>query len=200
MYFDGMDCLQRFKLKEAEQAKKNSVVANHMDGFLKGSSRHPDHLGLRFCKNCNRFVPIQNFATGTRRFQCKRHAYIAVGRHSKAKMMAKPQKRALNKVWIQAYLDAKRQFNQKRIDIKQAEIDKFVRANVDIEMDTKSFYENLAISIVPVDPTQILSVLNVALVTTRTRRLLMQQLRRFGIEQYSSLLQTQTSGENSSIH
>ena len=198
MYFDGMDCLQRFKLQEVEQAKKNSVVANHMDGFLKGSSRHPDHLGLRFCKNCNRFVPIQNFATGTRRFQCNLHAYIAVGRHSKAKMMAKPQKRALNKVWIQAYCDSKRQFNQTRIDIKQAEIDTIVRANVDAKTD-KSIYENLAISIVPVDPTQILSVSNAVLVATRTRKLLMQQLKRFGPEQYCSLLQTSTAGEHSSI-
>ena len=197
-FYGIMNSLGRFKLKEAEQAKNNSVVANGIDEFLKGTSRHPDHLGLRFCKDCKRFIPIQKFASGVRRFICKRHFWRAVGRHSKVKMMGQPQKRALNRVWIQAHSDSRRQFNQKRIDIKQAEIDTIVRANVDAT-ETNSIYQNLAISIVPVDPTQILSVSNAVLVSTRTRKLLMQQLKRGGPEHYFSLLQQRTAGESSSI-
>jgi hypothetical protein len=110
-------------------------------------------------------------------------------------MLKNPQKRALSKVWARAYTD-RRRFEQPRIGIKQAEIDQLLTVGVEDEMrDNVILYENLAkgVAIIPVDPSKVLCMSNVAVVATSTRKLLLKQWKRLGKEAYSKLIRKEQS-------
>jgi len=109
-------------------------------------------------------------------------------------MLSDPNKRALNQVWARAYKDS-RLFKQTRIAITQTEIAKILSGGVvgGIEK-TGVLYAAGGVAIVPVDPTKVLSVSNLALVLTSTRSPLMKQWKKMGKEGYCKLL----TGSNAS--
>ena len=166
-----------------------------MCGHCAGYPCVPDPAGkVRFCTHCEDFIPITPFPSGPRRFVCKAHMRASC-RRSTQKMLGNPQKRALSKVWARAYTD-RRRFDQPRIGIKQAEIDKLLTVGVADEMrDNVLLYDNLAkrVAVIPIDPSKVLCVSNAALVAFSTRKLLLKQWKRFGKEAYSKLLQKEHS-------
>ena len=151
--------------------------------------------GVRFCVRCEDFIPVEQFPSGIRRYLCKLHMWTTSGKRSKAKRLSDPRKHALSKMWGRCYDDSK-QFKQKRIDIKQDEIDELLKQfeYVQDEIDDEgSPYEVIPheIAIVPVEPTKMLSKSNAALVEATTRKALMRQLKNMGTEGYCRLLQKQ---------
>lgn len=170
-------------------------MCSQMCGHCAGYPCVPDPPGgVRFCTHCEDFIPIKQFPTGIRRYICKAHMRASCKR-STQKMFQNPQKRALSKVWARAYKDCKR-FEQTRLGITQAELDKLLTVGVVDELrENVALYENLArgTAIVPVDPTKILCVSNAALVATSTRKLLLKQLKRSGNRDYSTLLHKEES-------
>ena len=160
-----------------------------------GCPRVPDHGGLRFCVHCADFIPIESFPSGTRRYLCKKHMWQAIGQHSKAKMSKDPRKRALNLMWGRAYDDS-RKFKHARIELKQADIDRLLTADVAEEVEENvAIYQKLAneLAVVPVDPTKVLCKLNSTIVASRTRRLLIKQWKLFGKEEYCKSLRKEQS-------
>ena len=98
-------------------------------------------------------------------------------------------------MWARAYTD-RRRFEQPRIGIKQAEIDQLLTVGVADEMrDNVLLYQNLAkrVAVIPIDPSKVLCMSNVAVVATSTRKLLLKQWKRLGKEAYSKLLRKEQS-------
>jgi hypothetical protein len=121
--------------------------------------------------------------------------WIASGKNSSKKMLSDPQKRALNQVWARAYKDS-RFFKQTRIAITQTEIAKILAAGVLSGIEkTGVLYAAGGVAIVPADPTKVLSVSNLALVTPSTRRVLMKQWKSSGEEGYCKLLPGSNASE-----
>ena len=147
-----------------------------MCGHCTGSPAVPDPPGgVRFCTHCEKFIPLIKFPSGTRRYVCKMHMWIASGKASSKKMLKVPHKRALNQVWARAYKDS-RLFKQTRIALTQAEIAKILAVVVaDGKEKAGAAYEAGGIAVVPVDPNKVLSASNSALVATSTRSVLMKQ-------------------------
>jgi hypothetical protein len=149
----------------------------------------PDPGGLRYCTHCENFIPTTSFPSGPRRYVCKAHMREGC-RLSTQKMLQKPQKHALHKVWARAYKDRKR-FKQTRIGLKQDEIDKLLTAGVENEIrENVALYTRLAkrFAVVPADPTKVLCASNAVLVTTSTRTLLLKRLKLLGAGAYCELL------------
>ena len=88
----------------------------------------------------------------------------------------------MNQVWARAYTDSGF-FKQARIAITQTEIGKILAVGVAGGIKkTGVLYEVGGVAIVPVDPTKVLSVSNLALVATSMRIVLMKQWKSFGKE------------------
>ena len=67
--------------------------------------RERDRDGKRFCRMCDDYLPLAAFPAGQRRYACRTHLWERVGRPAKRKMLAKPQKRLLSRLWMQCYKD-----------------------------------------------------------------------------------------------
>ena len=119
----------------------------------------------------------------------------ASAQRSTKKMLNKPQKRALHKLWARCYKDCSL-FQQTGVGIKQGEIDQLLKLGLTDEIETNDgLYEKLAQStaIVPIDPTKLLCISNAVLVSPKTRALLMKQWKRLGPEEYSNSLTRELS-------
>jgi hypothetical protein len=166
-----------------------------MCGHCAGYPCVPDPPGgVRYCTHCEDFKAITSFPSGPRRYICKAHMRASCKR-STQKMLRNPQKRGLSKVWARAYKD-RRLFEQTRIGIKQAEIDRLLTVGVADEIkENPVLYGNLAkrVAVVPIDPSKVLCMSNATLVATSTRKLLLKQWKRLGKEEYSKLLRKEQS-------
>ena len=161
-----------------------------MSWHCKNNPSVPDQNGVRFCTHCEEFISLAKFPSGTRRYICKAHLWIASGQRSAKKMRNNPQKKSLTKVWARAYKDC-RVFKQTRIAITQAEISKLL----DRIEKTGTVLETGEIALVPADPTKVLSVSNSALVETSTRSVLIKQWKRSGKDEYCKILQGSDASE-----
>jgi hypothetical protein len=149
----------------------------------------PDQNGVRYCKHCKEFIPLNKFPSGPRRYVCKAHMWTSSGQRSTKKMRANPEKMLLTKVWARAYKD-RGVFKQTRIAITQTEIGDLLR-----ELDVTLSHGEIAL--VPTDPTVILSVSNSALVSINTRNALMKKWKNSGKDEYCKLLQENDASEAS---
>jgi hypothetical protein len=154
----------------------------------------PDPGLVRYCTKCETFISLTLFPSGPRRFLCKAHMRAGCKRATE-KMLENPKKRALNKVWARAYKDRER-FQQKRIGIKQAGIDRLLTAGVADEVgENIALYTRLGkrVAVVPADPSKILRASNAVLVTTSTRTLLLKRWKLLGKGAYCESLRKEQS-------
>jgi hypothetical protein len=115
----------------------------------------PDHpCGERFCRKCDKFLPLGSFPNGQRRYVCRLHYTQAAKpgggiakKHSSSRRpkTIEPSVRvASQNVWHAAYTDAMKQFGFSGVALTQPEMRELFREE-GIEIDR-------AYRVIPVDP------------------------------------------------
>ena len=158
--------------------------------------------GIRFCTICDGFRPVSEFPTGPRRYTCKVHMWETTGKRVKAKMMSDSNTRILFRLWGKAYDDSKR-FSSARRTLEDGEAQPKDHANVSItqreieqllctatDYSVKGMYNNPTriakqIAVVPINPTEVLSLSNAALVPNTVKRQLFRAWKTGGLEGYT---------------
>jgi len=170
--------------------------------------------GFRFCTACEEFRPVSEFPTGPRRYSCKMHMWATAGKKSKAKRMADTSKRIMFRLWGKAYDDCKRfnrawrtlddidaqPKNHAHISITQREIEQLLCTATDYSV--KGMYDNpmriaRQIAVVPVNPTEVLSLSNAALVPNTVKRQLFRAWKLGGLEGYTKSIREAEKGPGS---
>ena len=114
-------------------------------------------VGLRFCFDCQKLIPLSEFMSGPRIFKCRPHFL----EWRRTLVSATPVKRSLNRIRIESHQDLAI-FGQKPMSIGSDEI----RALLTPEQ----LLDSSNVSIVPLDPREPLSMSNCAVITTDQRR------------------------------
>jgi hypothetical protein len=162
--------------------------------------------GVRFCTVCDSFLPVGEFPLGTRRYSCKKHMWATAGKRAKAKRMADTNKMILFRLWGKAYDDSKRfnrawrtlddtdtqPMNHAHISITQREIEQLLYIATDYS--STSVYDHHGefakrFAVVPVNPKEVLSLCNAALVPNTVKRQLFRSWKLDGLDGYNSLFQ-----------
>jgi hypothetical protein len=161
--------------------------------------------GIRFCTACDKFRKVSEFPTGPRRFSCKMHMWATAGKKAKAKRMADTNKRIMFRLWGKAYDDCKRlniawrtlddidaqPKNRAHISITQREIEQLLGmatamatdySSTEVQGGPMEFAKGIAV--VPVNPKEVLSISNAALVPNTTKRQLFRSWKQDGLEGY----------------
>jgi hypothetical protein len=171
--------------------------------------RVPDPKGCRYCTMCKDWLPLENFPSGKRRYSCKKHRWEQFGKRAKRKHMANTENKLIWTLWIKAYSDSKlfqsiRDQNPTnpvppkpmRVNISQKEIELLLFCMVktlDITSTMCTMIDDLTdlgkrIAIVPISPTEVVSLSNAALVPSTRKRQLFKAFRANGLQGYTSTL------------
>lgn len=132
--------------------------------------RERDRDGKRFCRMCDDYLPLAAFPAGQRRYACRTHLWQRVGRPAKRKMLAKPQKRLLSRLWMQCYKD-RLVFGHARVELTQAELAGLLEAAAG---DDETASE---LVVVPKDPRRPLSLSNAVLASREARAKMLARAR-----------------------
>jgi hypothetical protein len=145
----------------------------------------PDYNGVRFCKACNKFLPICEFPNGQKRYTCKTHLWLRVGSKAAKRLLANPRKKLLTHMWTQCYKDLRRLARCLGLDaldksqmLTQADIGSMLDASADLEREGSQLPDPMAV--LPVNLMEPLSTTNAALVTKDERQRLFDKLRSVG--------------------
>jgi hypothetical protein len=172
--------------------------------------------GLRYCKPCKDWLPVDKFPIGKRRYCCKAHRWEKFGKRAKGKHMANAKNKLVFTLWLKAYSDSKRfnsasadmtkpgSSNHARVNISQKEIELLLRGMVEMCCLTTtmcSMYEDLTAlgkhtAIVPISPTELISISNAALVPSAVKRNLIKAFRFDGVDGYVKALRSAESQPN----
>ena len=178
----------------------------------------PDPREGRYCKLCKDWLPVENFPSGKRRYICNLHRWERFGRLAKRRHFANSENKIVFGYWLKIYSDAKwfksvweatptkpgSSTIAMRVNIYQKEIKLLLQCMVD-SFDIKSSichtYRDLAdlgkrTAIIPISPTQIVSLKNAALVPSTLKRQLLRVFRQDGIEAYKTQLRIAETAEN----
>jgi hypothetical protein len=172
--------------------------------------------GIRFCTACDNFLPVSQFPVGPRRFLCKTHMWATAGKKAKAKRMADTNKMILFRLWGKAYDDSKRfnrawrtpddtdaqSINHAHISITQREIEQLL--HIATNYSSEAVYDNhrefaRRIAVVPVNPKEVLSLCNAALVPNTIKRQLFRSWKLDGLEGYNQLFQEESERSTNSV-
>ena len=79
--------------------------------------------GLRFCRLCDMYLPVEKFYTGrVRRFECRMHALERAKRYRRDRKGSDPAKMVVARVWHALYMDAKAIYNRRRAGLSQSDV------------------------------------------------------------------------------
>jgi len=179
--------------------------------------RIPDPDGKRYCTACKAWLPVKNFPTGKRRYSCKLHRWERFGKSAKAKHMANAENKLLNTLWLKAYSDSKlfkpvgadapttpESSNPvARVNITHKQINKLIQCMVDtfrFKSNLCSMYKDLLelakhTALVPIEPTEVVSFENAALVPSSVKRQLLKAFRQDGAHGYRRALRVAEAQE-----
>ena len=133
--------------------------------------------GKRYCRHCDKFLAIESFPAGPRRYVCRMHMYQRVKVPARLRVQADDKRCALSKLWDRCRTDSKA-LGHTRIQITQHEIAEI--------LEDKGI--DLTYAIVPAKPSTVLSRENFAVVFNETRRALMWAHKVGGEKLYLSTL------------
>lgn len=151
-----------------------------------GLAAVPDYDGRRYCRACRDFIPLAEFPRGQRRFTCKKHLWLRIGKRAHQRLVDKPHKRMLASMWMRLWKD-RCVFGHAIVNLKQADIQSLLQDRVfDEGVDRNQILSQL--SIVPLDPKKLLDQANAVVVAHVARRQLLQAYRDGDMEQYASRL------------
>ena len=171
--------------------------------------------GIRFCTACDNFLPVSEFPLGPRRYSCKMHMWTTAGEKARANRMADTNKRVLLRLWGKAYDDSNRfnrawrtldgidahTSNHAYISITQREIEQLLGtatnySSMGVHDHPMEFAKRIAV--VPVNPKDVLSLSNAALVPNTIKRQLFRSWKLDGLEGYFNLFhEAECSAESS---
>ena len=134
--------------------------------------RERDRDGKRFCRMCDDYLPLAAFPAGQRRYACRTHLWERVGRPAKRKMLAKPQKRLLSRLWMQCYKD-RLVFGHARVELTQAELAALLGAAAAAGDDETAS----ELAVLPKDPRMPLSLSNAVLASREERAKMLARAR-----------------------
>ena len=205
-------CLRFYYIRDSVTLLNESVMVLASPGTQTGpfepriSKIHhsvPDPPEGRYCKICKDWVPVNNFPSGKRRYSCNLHRWETYGKMAKRKHMAHGENKILFNLWIKAYSDSKRfspvwekEINQPgsskvamRVQISHKEIKQLLECMVHSFNITSNLNRNLSeiaedTTMVPISPTEIVSIANIAFVPSFIKRKLLRAFRLEGIEGY----------------
>ena len=138
----------------------------------------PDLDNRRFRRACETTLPLEAFPPGTRRYLCRRHAWLRVKKPSKERALADPLRRLVDRLWKRGWDDAQTAFGHGRVALRQADIAGLLPEGGDGGGGDKP------LAIVPADPIQLLSNENVVVVGMDVRRRLLRAYRAGGANMY----------------
>ena len=148
----------------------------------------PDLGNRRFCRACEKTLPIEAFPAGTRRYLCRRHMYLRVKKPSKERALADPHKKLFWVLWKRCWSDARRVFGQAGVGVTQGEIAATLAGlNASSGVVDDNTQHNLAV--IPKDPTQPVSRANMVIVGCGDRKRLIKVLRKDGAVKYQEELE-----------
>jgi hypothetical protein len=157
---------------EIEDSQHADEINSKVMNVLSKPTKVPDLNGVRFCRVCNEFLPIDMFPIGQRRFTCRPHLWERIGKKSRKALLLKPRKRLLASIWTRCYKDAR--MLGLSLVLKQADISRILDT---IEEQSP----NLCIDEVALVPRELsvpMSKENTALVSKQERQALLDKLRR----------------------
>ena len=134
----------------------------------------PDVDGRRWCRHCDKTLPVALFPSGRRRYICRKHVWERVTKLSTQLSMQDPQRSRLWLLWKRCWTDARTVFKQTRVGIVQGDIEALLRG---VQGD--------GVSVMPADPTRVLCTKNAVLVQTPKRPQLVRAWRAGGAEGYA---------------
>jgi len=140
-----------------------------------------DYLGTqteRWCKECKDFICLSLFRKGSVDFLCRKHMYNKSGRKAMEKQRNKPENVGIISIRNICYID-NRIFKHSSIGLTKAEIE--------ILTKSKSQSELFHFALLPVDPTKIMSVDNVVLVSREKRDKMMKFFKSNNKEKYEKI-------------
>jgi hypothetical protein len=140
----------------------------------------PDRNNERFCHDCNDFLPVILFPTGSKRYQCTEHLQKRMKLARQTLYEKDGESRQTARIHHAAYEDARAVFERKGVSISQKAVkDLFASDGVSI---------NPLFRLVPEDPENTLSALNVLVVSSAIRKQLVKAFVEGGAEQYHNTL------------
>ena len=195
--------LNRVKHLLRDWVFKHFVVSEFEREMVK-KMRVPDASGgIRYCTACDSFIPVGKFPLGPRRYTRKKHSWDTAGKKAKAKRMADTNKRILTRLWEKAYDDSKRfsrawitleegkaeSNNHAHVKITQREIEQLLFTATDYS--SKEVFDNpmefaSRIAVIPVNPREVLSLSNAALVPSPVKRRLFRAFTLDGLAGYTN--------------
>ena len=156
----------RFSAKDDDS---DSDIEEARQAAVKASKRAkvPDLDGVRFCRVCSDFLPLGRFPRGKRRYTCKQHLWQRTGSKSRKRLLKKPRKQLLARLWALARRDSK--VLGQSMSLKQADIDTLLDKLEDFSAE---------VAVMPIDLTMPVTKENTMLVSKHARRQIMDCLRR----------------------
>ena len=136
----------------------------------------------RWCTVCDDFICVSLFRKAGQNFLCKKHMYDKVGRKAMAKQRNDPEKVGYNSIRNICYIDMKT-FKQSTIGLKREEILLLTRS---LSKD-----ELLNFAIVPIDPTQVMSLENAVVISRKLRVKMIQIFKNNDQERYEKIARKQ---------
>lgn len=159
---------------------RNTVVRN-----CQRLTAVPDFDGRRYCRVCQDFLPLIKFPRGQRRFTCKTHFWLRVGKRAQQRLTEQPKKRMLSRIWMRLYKD-RCVFGHTVVKLKQTDINSFLPdTDLDENADVNEILTKLNdICIMPIYPKSLLDKENVVVVDRGARSQLLQAYREGGEQRY----------------
>jgi hypothetical protein len=152
------------------------------------SPRHvPDAPGgLRYCRECHAFIPVDRFYNGRRRYICKSHFSVKLAKIDKTIMDKsvtndKPVM-DVRRVWRYFWLDSKACFGQKKVGMTTNEVHQL--------FDRKNLIPGVEWRLVPLDPVGEWGVGNMTIVSKAARKSLVRVYSNEGVNSYKAMLNT----------
>ena len=170
--------------------------------------------GLRYCTFCEDFLPVKNFSNAATFCcnGCKTHSWQILGKRAQEKHMQHAKITCIRTLWRKCYADSKLFLStvtlgaesrpdkicssgHARVEISEREIQHLLQGMIEMFSLSSSMcaYENLRqlgkkFAIVPISPTQVISLSNACLVSSSVKRDLLKALKTNGCEGYLQAL------------
>ena len=131
----------------------------------------PDLNGMRYCRMCNKLLPLSHFPNGQRRFICKPHLWRRIGQKSRKVRHANLLKQTLDYLYTQCWKDSKFFGTVLSLNLKDLEdLLHKIRERSEIGIDQ--------IAIVPKQTSMTFSKENATVIYKSDRQMLIDDLRR----------------------
>ena len=162
-----------------------------MQNSLCNRHEHDDEEKERFCKKCNAFSPVCNFAAGEKSYTCNTHKYLRADKEKNKRHRDQPEQKRKMRPWRLCYND-RIKFKQSCINLKPNDIESLLQ-KIDPTLQT-------VCEVVPKDPLLIVSMQNFVVINDCDRNPLLRHIKNKNNQAYANMLPTITLLDSSLPH